>query len=455
MSRHSIRALVAAWLAVAAPGCAGSMDVARFQTDVATGRYEQALGHLDDEPDEDVAALLDRALLESALGRHAESNALFEAAEAEIDDLYTRSLTKEAVSMLTGDLSLDYRPPGFERAFIPYYRAWNYLEMGDRSGALVEARRIGERLDYESTTCSDEQGACAHDAFLRYFSGLLFEWGGEANDAYVSYKLADEAAATARERYGVGSPPDLGPRLVRLAAALGFGDEEEVWRERYGVGAPPETPRATVLVVLENGVVGMRSEASITLPIFKGESDAIAGDVDAWSGKLARRRHAHHYEGVEVEYLLRLAVPAYVDRPPPASRGRFTLGTVSRTTDRVENLSAMAAAGLEHAMGGILARTAARALTKYLAKRAADDKIGKGAGLVVNLLGAATERADTRSWRSLPHEIQMASLSVAPGTYAGKLEVLGPEGRVLTEVFYEAVEAKAGGVTFVRHRTGS
>ncbi|NNF06214.1 MAG: hypothetical protein HKN21_05600, partial [Candidatus Eisenbacteria bacterium] len=171
-------------MGLALVSCAGTrLDPAQFQSDIASGQYEAALSQLDQESKDDVAQLLDRGLLLSSLEEYDASNEAFDKAEQKIDDLYTRSLTQEALSLLTNDRTRDYRAPRFERVLIPYFRAWNYIEQGDVEGALVEARKINERLEFERTQCPDEEGACGEDAFLRFFSGLVFEWGGEWNDA--------------------------------------------------------------------------------------------------------------------------------------------------------------------------------------------------------------------------------------------------------------------------------
>jgi hypothetical protein len=452
----NLRTLLLTAVLLSATGCAAArFNNAAFQADVARGDYATALKQIDAVGGkDDVSFLLDRGLLLQSLGRYEESNAVFEKADALIADLYTRSLSKEAASLLVNDLALDYRASAYEAAYISYYRAWNYLQMGLTDDVLVEARRINQELDFRSASCLDEQGACGHDVFLRYFSGLLFEWGGEDNDAYVAYKQADLARASSEASFGTPPPPDLGPRLVRLARRLGFTDEEEVYAQEYGVDpdAVPTSP-SSVVVVFENGMVGRRVEASLTIPILKGETKKIAEDPDRWSRRLAGRRH-QHYEDVKLDYLLRVALPSFVQHPPEAARAEFRLGPISQETGTVESLSARAEAALNNAMGGILIRAVSRALAKYLASRAADKEIGEGAGVLVNLIGAATEMADTRSWRSLPYEIQVAALTVPPGEYQGDLTLLGPSGQVLNQQAFPDIRVPKAGVAFVRYRSG-
>jgi len=434
-------------------GCSRvNLDIVGFHDTVGNGNYQNALDHLEHKwNQDDVAVMLNRALLLESLGRYEESNQVFAKAEVVIDDLYTRSVSKEALSLLTNDTALDYRPPPFESAYIPYYRAWNYIQLGDREDVLVEARKVDERLRYLATTCPETEGACAHHVFLRYFSGLLFEWGGEYNDAYVAYRLADEA----REAGGVGSmaPPDLGIRLVGMARRMGFSDDAERYAAAYGVPAAAPPP-ASVVVFFEHGVVGFKKEESITLPIFTHETSQFTGDVDGWSHKVAARAH-QPYDRTKLEYLLRVAIPSYVSTPPPGRSVAFELGPVTASLPVVDPVDARAAAALNDAMGGILLRTVARGLTKYLAHKAAEKAGGETVGTIVNLFGAATEQADLRSWVSLPFEIRSASVSVAPGTYTGQVTVTDGDGRTVSKAEVSGIEVKPGLIVFVRYRSGA
>lgn len=436
-------------------GCAGGkLNNGLFQADVAGGRYEAAFAQLKSAKKDDVSVLLDRGLVLQALGRYDESNEAFAEAEDLIADLYTRSVSKEALSLLTNDLAVDYRAAGYEHAYIAYYRAWNYLQLGRESDVLVEARVINERLNFRSDSCPDRQGACGHDVFLRYFSGLLFEWGGEVNDAYVAFKQADLARGTLETTYAAAPPPDLGKRLVRLGLRMGFDEEARAYARDYGIDveAVRRTSGSSVVVLFENGMISRREETSLTIPIFKGERDQIRRDRDGWARTLSARAHESTSPG-EFEYLLHVAMPQLEDRPPLGVRADFALGPVELRTQVAAPLAAMAGAAFNDAMGGILVRAVARAIVKYLASEAAEDK-SEVAGFLVNLLGAATESADTRSWRSLPHEIQVASLDVEPGGYQGTLTVRGVDGQTLARQDFPDIRVPKGGVALVRFRSG-
>lgn len=71
------------------------------------------------------------------------------------------------------------------------------------------------------------------------------------------------------------------------------------------------------------------------------------------------------------------------------------------------------------------------------------------AGLLVNIVGLLTERADTRSWLSLPAEIQMSRISLPAGEYNVAVELLDMAGQVVKRLSYPAVALRAGEKTFL------
>ncbi len=91
-------------------------------------------------------------------------------------------------------------------------------------------------------------------------------------------------------------------------------------------------------------------------------------------------------------------------------------------------------------MPAITARAIARMAVKDTMAKAASSSGGGSSsssagaglfGLAVNLTAVLTERADTRSWFTLPGEIHLARLSLPPGEYNVKIELHGRDERVL------------------------
>jgi hypothetical protein len=105
----------------------------------------------------------------------------------------------------------------------------------------------------------------------------------------------------------------------------------------------------------------------------------------------------------------------------------------------VADIDAIARTVLDAHMGAITARALARAV----ARNAAVDEATEAhplAGLAVNIAGFASERADLRSWRTLPARYRLAWLDLPPGSYDLTLTFGGREGRTVKDVRLRAGE---------------
>ncbi|MEZ5064716.1 MAG: hypothetical protein R3B81_08255 [bacterium] len=390
------------------------------------------------------------------------SNETFDQAELLIEDLWTKSVSKELLAFATSDETIAYDGEIWERVLVNYYRALNYIDLGRYEDALVECRKLNERLRVFASS-TDDPPTYETDAFALWMTGMLYEAGGDVSDAWVSLRLADEAYGRWKESYGVPTPVALERDLLRLATAQGFRNEADEYRARFteGEGArwsaddPDLDPsgRGEIVLFWEEGFIPAKVQAEATIPILEDEW----GDhwIDLAPTLANRYHHPVHYRKSTLEYLLRFALPAY---PPPApnphrSHARVTLdGEHAVTTELASDLEAIARHGLEDRSGHILLRTIARGLAKYAMTRAAR-KENEVVGVLTNLLTAATEKADTRSWITLPRTIQVARLVVPPGTHDLEMVCYGPDGHEKERVAFAGVTVGANEVRFLSHRT--
>ena len=121
-------------------------------------------------------------------------------------------------------------------------------------------------------------------------------------------------------------------------------------------------------------------------------------------------------------------------------------------TTRVENSTRQARITFDAEKPSIFFKTILRGLTKYLATRGAEEAGGDWAKMVVNILGFVTESADTRSWLTIPEHVNLARLSLPPGTYDLQVEILGYQGEVLSAQTLAGVQVTAGDWTFISRR---
>ena len=120
-------------------------------------------------------------------------------------------------------------------------------------------------------------------------------------------------------------------------------------------------------------------------------------------------------------------------------------------TARVENVSTLARLAFEEKSGKVLLRAIVRALGKYALKKEADKADG-ALGLLVNIVGVATESADTRSWTTLPSKILMARLHLPPGNYDIEVELLTGTGALHDTFTIPNVTVKPSDAQFINYR---
>ena len=101
--------------------------------------------------------------------------------------------------------------------------------------ALVEARKVDNKLNIiNSRYAKDKKNVYKEDAFIRFLMGVLYEADGEDNDAFISYRKAEEIYRTDyRQNYGVSPPVILIQNLLSSAKAMDFIEELSEIQQQY------------------------------------------------------------------------------------------------------------------------------------------------------------------------------------------------------------------------------
>lgn len=456
---RSTTAAFAVSFALVLTGCASYTHVAlEVRAPLSRGQFGAAESLLiDKKPGGDgLPYLMELGLVLRYRGELDRSNQIFDEAELLVDDLYTKSISKEALALLMSDESIPYDGEMWERVLVNYYRALNYVDVGKYEDALVECRKINQKLQVY-TDASDKPPSYATDAFAQYLTALLYEATGQIDDAWISLRHADSAYVGYEKVYGVPAPTSLKRDLLRLARQQGYADDERRLRERWPDLEVPSTEelleKGEIIVFWEEGFIPAKMQQDLFVPILKRDARE---DRLVWAQTLAGRAVLRPaYDKVELDYLLRLAVPTYPPRQPSETRGwaQLSVAAASARSEPVEDLDAIARKGLEDRMGGILLKTVLRALTKYAVSKGVENKKGDVAGTLVNILTAATEKADTRSWITLPRTVHLVRLVVPPGVHDVELACHSGGAEAAETVTFEKIEVGAGEVRFLSHRS--
>ncbi len=433
-------------LPVVLSGCASYSDsFAPIQRDLASQKYDAALKSIEKQSSsktDRVLYLLNRGMVLRMKRDFAGSNEALEAAKNEMDRLYAVSVSQNAMSFLVNDSTVSYGGEDYEQVLVHLYMALNYLELGQKDDACVEAQQVDIKLREIASQVSGNR--YVRDAFTLYLTGMIYEDLGEYSDAMISYRDAYNAYKKYQDGYGTPIPEELKHDLLRMAQRQGLNDEAAQYSKEFGIPIAARTdPKEGELVfIFNNGLAPIKRE--------KRSSMAAPPPSAITSGTATT-------PGVFVT----IALPYYESRPNNVASARISANQEQASTEPVENIDAIARASLDSHMGAIVARSLARAVVKAKVQEAVDragqrrsnDNGGAGVALLgsifVRVAAVATERADTRSWLTLPAEIQMARLHLPPGQYTIKVELLDAGGQIVATREYPGIKITAGHMTYL------
>jgi hypothetical protein len=357
-----------------------------------------------------------RGQLLQMAGDFAASNGEFEAAAAASDALEPWSVSETLTDYTVNEAVKAYSGEDYERAYLHYYMAKNYLALDDTEGALVELRRLDEVFRKLDARYEDDR-RYQDDGFIRYLSGLVYESVGRLDDARVDYRLALAA-------YDGGGGLSLGVPAPR-------GLRESLERLEAGEGGSTE-----IVVVIESGWAPYKREESVEVELY---APLVPEEM----------RGASFLSG-----LIKIAYPEYVsasgwgsgpggvlnsDDGLSASAGAGDCGDALAAragAELAQDLDALAREVLDRRLPAIQLRSTMRATVKQVAlmrakheqeeKRRKDDEDDGGFWSwfwralfedVVTTAVAETEQADTRSWLTLPATVWVVRIPVEPGVY--------------------------------------
>ncbi len=195
-------------------GCVGARSIQDRSYDLSrSGKPDAAIDFLDasrlaNSSNDRLLYLMERGTLLHLQAAYAQSNVDFEAADRLTEELYTKSISAGALSFLLNDGVIPYAGADYESVYLNYYKALNYLALGDLEEAGVEARRVDEKLRYFSDLYK-EKTVFREDGFLRLLTGLIYQAQGDDNNAFIAYRLAWHSYQANRDVYGVPIPEVL------------------------------------------------------------------------------------------------------------------------------------------------------------------------------------------------------------------------------------------------------
>ncbi len=386
---------------------------------------------------------VDAGMLAHYAGDYQTSNEKLAIAEQAAEELFTRSVSRAAASLLLNDNVLEYAGEDYEVLYTNLIMALNYAAMKDFEGAFVEIRRANLKLEqleqkYGKAAREYRRGMTRdtgqveidfdmprlrfhNDAFARYLSMHMYAAVGKYDDARIDHDFLTAAFA---------AQPHIYP----------FEMPDVKYRSENG---------AILSVVALVGPSPIKEALSLRI-----RTDKDLGLVQVLYDDPSREgaEYTHLPVDVKADYYFKFALPLIVPRQSEVSSVEVLLdGTVIGRLDKLEDVGVIAEQTYETKKTLVFIRSVARAIVKGLAAHKLKKKADTG-GLAGWLKKAAidvgtdlTENADLRSTQFLPGQVMVADFDVKPGVYNVVVRFLAGDGRELYRMVRENFEVKDKG----------
>ncbi|MDB5273601.1 MAG: hypothetical protein JWO58_1968 [Chitinophagaceae bacterium] len=361
---------------------------------------------------------LNRGTVNSYLGNYEQSNSFFEEAY-NISEIQTNNAVAAGLALLLNPKVEEYHGETFEVLLVNYYKALNYLKLGQYDEALVECKRMDIRLNKLTDKFSSE-AKYKRDAFVHLLMGIIYDVNQDYNNAFIAYRNAlniyekDYAV-----KFNTPVPYQLKQDLLRTAYLTGFLDDVDEYEKKFGMKYQPvqRKGKGEVILLWHNGFGPVKQEwsldftmvdlgngymnfvntgAGLTIPVFIGNDHPQRGQLRDLQ-------------------IVRMALPKYVERPPLYTNADLTTADgVAHPVELAENINDIAFKSLHDRF----LRDLGEALLRLALKKAAElalRKENQEAGIALGLFNAISEQADTRNWQTLPYAIHYSRVPVDTG----------------------------------------
>ena len=330
---------------------------------------------------------------------------------------------------VSNDNAIKYQVPAYEQSMLHSYQALNYVYQGQLESALVEVRKANL---VQETALKDNEDAILsarekmlekgvhndalyenypsmtemiggvkngfQNAFTFYLSALLYESAGEENDAYIDYKKALEIFPD--NHYIKADVTRLAKKLNIVGGSFDENTQENstgITKDSLNKLAHVKTGQ--VVILYEQGLIAEKQEVKLNLPLFTRHND-----MRFFSFSLPVYQQAHQGENHNVQPL------------------RLNYQQQSYISDEIVVLQSLASKQLKEQLPSIVTRQAFRVIAKEQLRRKMSKEGGDIGNILAGIYSLASEKADTRSWLTLPNRIHLLKVNLPVGQHALNLE---------------------------------
>ena len=409
--------------------CASKDHFNRLDNSVYDEKYYESIGFLESNKDilympsrDMVLYYLDKGMLSRYAGRYGESSELLQKGDLAIEEAFTKSISRGAGSFIINDNVLEYAGEDYEDIYVNAFNALNYYHQGDRERAMVEIRRMNNKLLYletkYDTVRTDLQKHALADgvssipsnpnapsvfydsALARYLGMVFFRQDGRHDNARIDREHLLLAFANA-------------PNLYKHPVPSSISGELEI----------PEG-LARVNVIAFSGLS----------PIKESNTMRISLPESRW---------------------VKISLPEMVSRPSHVDHivVQFDDGRNFRL-ELLEDIEAIARDTFKSRQNIIYIKTVIRAMLKGVSSSVFDIAAEQSEGteallwtilsLSSQLYAEASEHADLRIARYFPGKAWVGAVNVEPGIYSYRVNFFNRSGKLLSSQYFDGVNVNPG-----------
>ncbi len=350
-------------------------------------------------------------------GDYDQSSLHFSKAETEIDQNFTKSISRGAGAFLTNDNKLVYDGEPYEDVYLNAFKALNYIHQQDWQSALVETRRMSykmEQLDVkikglaEALSKSDSTGKAEwntgkvniqNSAFSHYLSTVLYSKSGKYDDARIEYEKLQAALNEQSEVSGFRTTSSK--EIQKLAEP-----------DSYNILLTGFSGRAPYKV---------QEDARIFIDDYSTEDNN--------------------------EFYLKFSFPALETYNSRVSGIRAIINdSIQTDLNLIEEMDLVSADVYKAKQPVIYSRALVRASVKAASTKIISGLVGEKnsfLGDILQILGfigqEVTEKADLRGWQTMPGKAWANVIKLPPGSHTVRIEYLSFRNRVLLTEEFEVI----------------
>ena len=416
-------------------GCASyNSQSSKFISDWEAGNYvaaadavEEKASKQEDNKKDGLVWNLERGAILRGAGDLDNSLASFEKAEGFVQAAEIEAKTKvssEATALATNLTQIPYRGYFYDRIMLNTYQALNHIAMGDLDAARVELNRASQRqrdaLNENAKRIEKAEAEARKVEDVQLEDGSSYVDKAKEDDGFNSnldavYQKDDGVAVYADyvNPFSVfidglyfltnpAGPSDLErarksfQRVAQMADSNRFAQDDLKVAEAAAASGTPLND--TTYVVFETGSAPYRKEIRIDIPVF-----LVSDDVPYVGAAFPRLVYQDDYlENLEVD-----------------------LGSTTISPELVCSMDSVVKTEFYNELPIVITKTLVAAGTKALAAYAISEATDGNifAQIATSAYQLAMNKADLRTWRSLPKEFHYCSFTTPE---AGEIEVRNP-----------------------------